>query len=337
MNSIAEIVSGRRLIYVNSAAVVRNGVDQFSDLIDAVHSAYISHANRDVVMPKSEYLRYPNRPNYDRIIPLLGYLGGTFQISGLKQICSSTDNSSRGFSRASGLIIMNDAQTNRPFAILEASLISAARTAAVTGLALREFSSPEMTRLAIVGCGQLGETHMRMVAAEFGCGRFEFILSDLNRASVENLLALAESLGLRAEPALTQKAAIEAADIVITATTAEDAYIDSDWLRPEVLYCAVSLLDAKPNVFQRADHIVVDDLNHCLHEGRPLDLLQKRGELPRNKIFELSELLTSSPRIRLHGGKIVFNPMGTIITDLVVAKFILDRALTNDDCETLEI
>lgn len=337
MNSVAEIIAARRLAYVGSAAVTRCGIGQFAPLIEAIESAYLTHARRDVVMPKSEYLRYPDRPSYDRIIPLLGHLGGHFAVSGLKQICSSTSNSARDFSRASGLIIMNEPQSNRPFALLEASLISAARTAAVTGLALREFASTAMTRVAMIGCGQQGLTHLHMIRDYFGVRRFELLIFDVNRAALDNALALTRKLGLTAVARPDSRAAIEAADIVITMTTEEKAYVEHGWLRPNGLYCAVSLLDATLDVFRHAQHIIVDDLSQCLHEGRPLDLLQRNGELPVDRINEIGAWLAASPRQTLCGGRIVFNPMGTVITDLAVAKTIFERALSRGDVVLLDI
>lgn len=337
MHSVGEIIAAKRLAYVGSAAVARCGVGQFAPLVAAIESAYLAHASRCVVMPKSEYLRYPDRPSYDRIIPLLGYLGGPFAVSGLKQICSSTSNSARNFSRASGLIIMNEPESNRPFALLEASLISAARTAAVTALALREFAHPALTRVALIGCGQLGRTHLQMISDYFGTRRFGLRLCDMNRGVLDSALELARELGLEAEGTLAPRAAIEAADIVITATTEETPYVEHSWLQPKAFYCAVSLLDAKLDVFRHAQHIIVDDLNQCLHEGRPLDILQRNGELPVSKIHEIGAWLAASPRPALSGGRIVFNPMGTVITDLAVAKTILDRALSSGEVVFLDI
>jgi N-[(2S)-2-amino-2-carboxyethyl]-L-glutamate dehydrogenase len=337
MNSVAEIIAARRLAYVCSAAVTRCGIGQFAPLIAAIESAYLTHARRDAVMPKSEYLRYPDRPSYDRIIPLLGHLGGPFAVSGLKQICSSTGNGARNVTRASGLIIMNEPQSNRPFALLEASLISAARTAAVTALAVREFTNTAMARIAMIGCGQMGHTHLRMIRDYFGAQRFELLLNDVHRPALESALALARELGLEAAGTADQRTAIEAAEIVITTTTAETPYVEHSWLRPNGLYCAVSLLDATLDVFRHAHHIFVDDLSQCLHEGRPLDILHRNGELPVGRISEIGAWLAASPRQTLSAGRIVFNPMGTVITDLAVAKTIFDRALSSGDVIFLDI
>lgn len=331
------LVDERRLAYLSAAAVMRSGVDCFGPLIAAVEQAYMAHARGDVLLPKSDYLRYPEHPSYDRIIPLLGYLGHPFAVSGLKQICSGTGNVALGFPRASGLIILNDPATNRPFGLLEASLISAARTAAVSGLALREFSGPAMGVVAIVGCGQLGLTHIQMIIQEHGADRFEFLIHDVMAERAAAAVDLARALGAAAQATATARAAIEAADIIIPATTAEQAHIKAEWLRADHLYCAVSLLDAELDVFRRADHIVVDDLKQCLHENRPLDQLDRLGELREGQAIEIGTLIGRDRTWGQGQGRLVFNPMGTVITDLAVAKTLFDRAAEAGDFVLLEI
>jgi ornithine cyclodeaminase len=335
--SADEIIRANHLAYIGSAAVIRSGVGQFAPLIQAVEECYRAHAAGDVVLPKSEYLKYEDRPSYDRIIPLLGYLGGAFQVSGLKQICSSTANVRHGRPRASGLIILNDPDTNRPFGVLEASLISAARTAAVSGLALRLFLAPSMAQVAILGCGQLARTHLQMLVDVFGPDRFQFTVYDLVRERADALVLLAAELGAQAKVANHAQGAVETADIVLPATTAEAAYIEYEWLKPTCIYCAVSLLDAKLDIYRNADLIVVDDLTQCLNEGRPLDLLRRAGELPSDRIVEIGTALKSSVGAPWLSGLLVFNPMGTVITDLAVAKTLFDRALANGDFVSLEI
>lgn len=336
MNHVGRFIDARRLAYLNGAAVARNGVADFDTLIDAVRGAYLAHADGDVVMPKSEYLRYPGRPGYDRIIPLLGHLGGAVGVSGLKQICSSTDNGGRGFPRASGLIILNEPASNRPFAVLEGASISAARTAAVTGLALRQLAGAARRRVAIVGCGQLGQTHLQMLAGCYGRQRFDYRLYDHAAPVLAQAAQCANRLGLDFACADSARDAIAEADIVITATTAEQPYIGHAWLKPDALYCAVSLMDAHLDLFQNAALIVVDDLNQCLHEGRPLQTLAQRGLLPRERIVELGQHL-KRPAPLPERGTVVFNPMGTVITDLAVAMAVFERALANADYQALEM
>src|ERR671930_1315486 len=105
-----------------------------ADCIDVVRDAYFAHARGQSVNPDSYFLRFPEKPDC-RIIALPAFVGDGFHVAGLKWIASYPGNVRRGFPRASAVLVLNDYETGYPFAILESSLISAARTAASAVLA----------------------------------------------------------------------------------------------------------------------------------------------------------------------------------------------------------
>src|ERR671930_1788369 len=127
-----------------------------ADCIDVVRNAYLTHANGQSVNPDSYFLRFPEKPDC-RIIALPAYLGGGFQVAGLKWIASFPGNVQRGFPRASAVLVLNRYDSGYPFAILESSIISAARTAASAALAAYWLNgrSRRARSLGIVGTGYI--------------------------------------------------------------------------------------------------------------------------------------------------------------------------------------
>ena len=105
-----------------------------ADCIQIVRDAYLAHARGESVNPDSYFLRFPEKPDC-RIIALPAYLGNGFGVAGLKWIASYPANVQRGFPRASAVLVLNNYEIGYPFAILESSIISAARTAASAALA----------------------------------------------------------------------------------------------------------------------------------------------------------------------------------------------------------
>jgi ornithine cyclodeaminase len=264
------------------------------------------------------------------MIALFGYLGGPFGLSGLKQICSGTGNAALGFPRASGLLILNDPATNRPFALMDAAAISAARTAAVSGLALRLLASDAARSIAVIGCGELAHAHLAMLAAVFGADRFGLVAYDPDAGRLAALTAAAQALGIVCMPAGSVEAAAREGDIVLPATTAEAPHIRREWLRDNALYCAVSLLDAELDIYRAARLIMVDDLHQCLAEGRPLDRLQRAGQIDRARIVEIGAWLASPGYLTGDAAPVVFNPMGTVITDLAAGLAVFEAAVGAD-------
>src|SRR5438128_11458889 len=125
-----------------------------SECIRIVREAYLAHADGQSVNPDSYFLRFPDKPDA-RIIALPAYLGNGFDVAGLKWIASYPANVQRGFPRASAVLVLNSCETGYPFAILESSIISAARTAASAALAAHWLNGQCRTArsLGIVGTG----------------------------------------------------------------------------------------------------------------------------------------------------------------------------------------
>src|SRR5947208_13269563 len=124
------------------------------ECIDVVEHAYLAHARGQAINPHSYFLRFPEKPDC-RIIALPAFLGDGFAVAGLKWIASYPANVQRGFPRASAVLILNSYETGYPFAILESSIISAARTAASAVLAAGWLNgrSRRAQSLGIVGTG----------------------------------------------------------------------------------------------------------------------------------------------------------------------------------------
>src|SRR6266403_737493 len=125
-----------------------------SECIQIVRETYLAHADGECVNPDSYFLQFPGKPDC-RIIALPAYVGNNFDVAGLKWIASYPANIQRGFPRASAILVLNNYDTGYPFAILESSIISAARTAASAALAAYwlKGQSRRAHALGIVGTG----------------------------------------------------------------------------------------------------------------------------------------------------------------------------------------
>lgn len=336
-NKIQELINQKKIIYMSYDDVKNTNVFNFKEIRTVLKEVYKTHYLNDYKMPVSDYLKYQNRSSYDRIIVLLGYLGGKFNISGLKEICSSTMNKSLGFERASGVIILNDTQTQRPFAIIEASQISAARTAGVTSISIEQFAPKTVNKVCFIGCGYLAKIHAIMWSQLYRELSSIINIFDINVENANVFKYFCEKeLNLKVNICDSAFEAIKDSDIIIPLTTQETPYIKADWIKKNSLYSAVSLLDPELEVLKTSSCIVVDDEKICKQEGRPLEKLGNNGDLASIKLYSIGEIL-SKPEIKqsLNMSKIFFNPMGTIITDLGVAYFILLEYLNLKDNKTV--
>lgn len=171
---------------------------------------------------------------------------GAEDLLGVKWIAGFPANRERGIAAIHGLVLLTDPETGEPAAILDASPITAERTAAISGVAIARWS-PGMEgrapRIAILGAGVQGRSHVAVVGhIQPGC---EVVVFDRHRDRAETLAALAAATPgvARAGTAPTAGEATGDADIVITAASftapADRQPLTADWLSPHALVVAV--------------------------------------------------------------------------------------------------
>ena len=291
----------------------------------AVEGAYRLHGAGDTVNPDSYFLRYPGDPSA-RIIALPAHLGGAVQKSGIKWIASFPANSASNLARASAVLILNDAATGYPLACIEASLISATRTAASAALAAEQLSTNGLgATLGVVGTGVIARTTVDWLL--FRTWRFSRVaLYDLNRAESERFGRwLSDEYGLTVEITDRVEEAVRASSLVLFTTTAPEPYLDDESVfahAPTVLH--LSLRDIDPKVILSAQN-VVDDVDHCLKQRTSLHLTEMAVD---NRDFVAGTLVDLLERkIQPDGDRPrIFSPFGLGVLDLAVGNFVFDAA-----------
>lgn len=310
---------------VGGAEVARALAGRHREVVALVEAAYRAHGAGQTVNPPSYFLRFPDRPS-SRIIALPASIGGRTRVDGLKWISSFPDNIATGLPRASAVLILNDPDTGYPLACLEASIISAARTAASAALAADRLTAPgpRPRRVGFVGAGLIARFIHEYLA---GTG-WEFEEVGVHDLSPEYARALADVVeqrggGPRVRVHTGLEDLVRASDLVVFATTAGEPHVgDPSWFEHCPLVLHVSLRDLAPRVVLAATNIV-DDVDHCLKANTSLHLAEQqvghRGFVHGTLDDVLAGRLTPPP-----GRPVVFSPFGLGVLDLAVGKFVYD-------------
>ncbi|MBU3890737.1 2,3-diaminopropionate biosynthesis protein SbnB [Methylosinus sporium] len=327
--------SAHALRFLSRADIASLGGNHSGLYMQAVEDGFRLHAAGDYAQPLKPYLRSPRSSHIaDRIIAMPAWIGGDDPIAGIKWIGSKHDNpSARSMERASAVIVLNDANTHFPIAILEAGRISALRTAAVTGVACRHLAKQQFRRVAIIGCGPIGRTQIEMFCEQFPYVR-EIRLHDAHAVNLSEGVQWAQTAFPEVEFVRFERprAAIEGADVVVTCTVTDRPYLPFEWLSPGAFLANVSIMDAERDVFLRADKVVVDDWDQSNREKKIINQLVEAGSFSRQQLYaELGEIVVGSKPGRENGEEIILlNPMGMAIDDIVCARAILRRAEAGD-------
>ena len=138
------------LLYLSRGDVRAVMGDSIRAYVEALREALALHAGGATAQPLKPYLRWRENGHIaDRIIAMPAYVGGEAPMAGIKWIGSKHDNpSARGIPRASAVIVLNDAETHFPLAVMEGGEISGMRTAGVTVLACERLARPGFETVA---------------------------------------------------------------------------------------------------------------------------------------------------------------------------------------------
>jgi ornithine cyclodeaminase len=303
-----------------------------SELVDIVREAYQAHAAGHSSLPQSLFLYFPENPG-SRIIALPAFLGGKFDVAGVKWVASFPSNLSRGIDRASAVVVLNCPKTGRPEAMLEASTINAKRTAASAALAaaLLHKGKPEST-LALLGCGPINFEIARFVQTTVPQIK-RLVVSDLDlrRAGTFREKCLRTFDGIEVGIARDVSELLASSSLIALATTAGSPHIlDLTPVAAGSTILHVSLRDLAAEVILTCDN-VVDDIDHVCRAQTSVHLAQQltgNREFIRCTIADVASGL--APARRDPDGVVVFSPFGLGILDMAVARFVRDRALDRD-------
>lgn len=301
-------------------------------VIDVVEKAYRLHDAGGTVNPDSYFLRFPDRPT-DRIIALPSSAAGDIGVHGVKWISSFPGNVAAGLPRASAVLVLNDPETGYPFACLEGSIVSAARTAASAALAAQVLSDQRgarPVRAGFFGTGLISRyVHTYLAACGLGCD--EVGVYDLSPEHAEGFAGYLRRGGHAAAVTVYDKPEdlIRSADLVVFATTAATPHVtDPQWFGHHPLVLHLSLRDLSTDVILAADN-VTDDVEHSMKAATSLHLTEQRVGHRGFVAGTLCSFLTGDAACA-PDRTTVFSPFGLGVLDLAVGKHVYDQVAAEE-------
>jgi 2,3-diaminopropionate biosynthesis protein SbnB len=321
------------LLYLSKENVIQAGGELSTIYVQAITEVLTKHAEGKFVQPLKPYIRTQVKTGHiaDRIIAMPAHIGGDDPVSGIKWIGSKHDNpSKRKIERASGLIILNDPKTNYPIAMLEASLISSMRTAAVTVVAAKYLARNGFQKVSCLGCGIIAKRQLHSLVEQFPHIQTIYLF-DINPQAAQRFAKECQAAFPTVEFIVekTAEVAVRQGEVVVTCTVADQPYIEYDWLQKGSFLCNISIMDVHKDVFIKADKVVVDDWEQSNREKKVLHQLVQEGRFSREQLYaELGEIVIGDIKGRENDEEIIIlNPMGMAIEDIECAYKIYQKAI----------
>ena len=299
------------------------------EAIDLMAGAFRTLARAEAQNPLRQVMWLPDRSGLLGMMP--AHLAD-IQSVGLKAISVFPGNERSEYDSHQGVVLLFGTGHGRLRAIVDASAITAIRTAAVSGVATILLARQEAEELAILGSGVQAQAHLEAMLVVRNIKRVRVWSRTLDHAR-----SLAEvgrqHKNLEIEAVHSAQQAVLNADIVCTATAAKQPILYGDWLTPGVHVNAVGAsdpsareLDVEAVVRSR---LYVDRMESTLHEAGCFLTAREEGALDDGHIQgEIGDLLLGRIRGRESAEEItLFKSLGLGVEDLAAAHHVYQKAL----------
>jgi len=314
------IMADHQLLYLSRADVEAVAVDM-ATIIELLAQAFKEKGEGRVEMPPKPGIH--TQP--DAFIHAMPAYIPVLQSAGIKWVSGYPDNYKRGLPYISGLLIMNDAETGLPYAVMDCTWITAYRTGAASALSARFLARPDSQTVGILACGVQGRTNLIAMATLFPVKRVYAydILPDVKQRYVKEMSA---RLGIEVIGVDAPRQAVVPSDIVVTSGPIlkhPTPTIEKDWLQPGAFASAVDFDSYwQPSALAQMDRIATDD--HAQFEYyRSVGYFQTTP----NPYADLGELAAGLKQGRQNPGeRTMAMNLGLAMDDMAVAPEIYRRA-----------
>jgi alanine dehydrogenase len=219
--------------------------------IDLVERTYVAVGAGRVELPPKPGI-HPRKDSFIHAMP--AYLKDQ-DVAALKWVAGYPQNKERGLPYITGLIVVNDADTGLPLAVMDGAEITAARTAAASGVCVRRWAPPGWSDAAILGAGEQGRFHTRLL---------ESLNGELHVRAFDPHPERIAQLGNPVEPAPGPREAVTEAHVIVSAgpiVEEPEPPITSKWLGDRFLALPIDFdFYFSAEAIESCDLFLVDDV-----------------------------------------------------------------------------
>ena len=298
------------------------------ECIRLMRDALVALAGGRVHQPLRTVVRPPGAKGMLGLMP--AYSSAARPAFGLKAISVFPENPARGLDSHQGAVLLFSGETGEPLAFVNASAVTAVRTAAVSGAATRALAREDAGDLAVVGAGVQARSHVEAMShvrpvrrCRVASRRFEHArkLAD----------ELSGSYAFPVEAVETVEEAVRGADLIVTATNSAEPVVRREWVSDGAHINAVGA--CTPNAREldaatvAASSLFVDSIESLVNESGDYLLAAREGAVgPGHIRAELGEVLAGTKPGRTSPDEItLFKSLGLAIEDLAAAAYLYDK------------
>lgn len=325
-----------KVLFVNEAGVRR--LLTMEMCVPLMREALSALSRGDVVMPLRSLVRLPDASGLLGLMP--GYLGEPPSF-GIKVVTVMPGNHGTPYDSHQGVVLLFGVEHGEPVAILDASSITAIRTAAASAAATDALARADAGDLALIGSGTQARTHLAAMRAVRRLRRVRVWSRSHENADRFAREVQAEE-GVAVEVVASGEDAVRGADLVCTTTASREPVLRGEWLTPgahvnAVGSCFPAGRELDTEAVRRA-RFYTDSRESCRNEAGDFLIPRGEGAIPESHLLgEIGEVLLGRVPGRTAPSEItVYESLGVAIEDLAAAHAIHRRAVELGEGEWLE-
>ncbi len=299
------------------------------ECIPLMEEALASLSRGEVVLPLRPVMRIPDTRDVFAMMPAYS---AALPVFGVKMITVFPGNHGSALDSHQGAVLLFDGKTGTLAAMLDASSITAVRTAAVTAVATKLLAREDASTLALLGSGVQARTHLEAISLVRPLAAVRVFSLSWKHAKAFAAWA-GKALGIAVEVCESPEHAVQGSDIVCTVTSSREPVFFGQWLEPGMHVNAVgaSQPDAREldsDAVARA-RLFADRRESLIHESADYLVPMREGKISEQDIVaEIGEIIIGKARGRERDDEItLFKSLGLAVEDLAAAAYVYEKAM----------
>lgn len=334
-------------LYLSEGDMIKAGVKDMGRCVSVMEDMLITLKKGDYVMGGQNHnshgcmVTFPDNPQFPgmpkngedrRFMAMPAYLGGNYQMAGMKWYGSNIENKQKGLPRSILMMMLNDKDTGAPLALMSANLISSYRTGAIPGVGAKYLARKDASTVAVVGPGVMGKTSLRAFLSV--CPNLTTVkIKGRGKRALDGFCTFVREECPQIQNVVvceTIEEAVRDSDIIsMTASVgdkeAEFPYIDETWIKKGAFICMPSAARFNETFLTSKIKLVVD--NYKLYEAwaeeypypsydqvqivgaKFMDLMHE-GRISREEIIDIADIMTGEQTGRENDEEIIIYSVG---------------------------
>lgn len=334
-------------LYLSEPDMVKAGVKDMKQCVEVMEDLLVTLQKGDYVMGGKNHnshgcmVTFPDKPEFPgmpqnaderRFMAMPAYLGGRYQLAGMKWYGSNMDNKQKGLPRSILMMMLNDKDTGAPLALMSANLVSSYRTGGIPGVGAKYLARKDAKTVAVVGPGVMGKTSLSAFVSV--CPGLDTLkIKGRGQKSLSSFIAFVQKECPQIKNISvceTVEEAVRDSDIVSMTTVVRDdistfPYIDESWIKKGALISLPSATRFEDDFLAKRCKLVVD--NSKLYEaweeeypypsyeqvqiiGTKFTDLKHEGKISAEDMIDIADIITGKHPGRENEDEIIVYSIG---------------------------